>query len=276
MADYDQQQSQAAAPDDPLAAPAYVDETGQGYSPNPYYVATGESGPPAAVSAADLDAAHGHYADTGSERAPVQGGRGYSNLDNDGTGAGPYAQVYSRGDERGGGVGLYDGPTSSGDNLSVLSANAHWGSWKDARGGDVSGADANAQVLKFSTNRKSSPINGDMGILDANDTMIDGDNETSIGAGANIVDVAGTVGSEDNNVRAGVSMGVGLGARYHHSLDPATNKRSYGIGVDFGPVSFDARTDAFSSEELGPTEEGKMVNPEDADEDTGPRFYAGS
>jgi hypothetical protein len=94
--------------------------------------------------------------------------------------------------------------------------------------------------------------------LDASATATYNDDETALGAGANLVDGAATLGTKANNARFGLSAGIGAGARYHHALDPETHKRSYGIGFDGGPLSADIRTDVFSDVELGPTEEATM------------------
>lgn len=215
----------------------------------------------------DVTSAVGHYAEDGPVRAPVKDGWGWSPTNTDGSSAGPYAQLYENGDMLGAGFGMSDGSQGNGVNAQVFSGNGRVGVWKDDRGGVVNGGEASGQVMKINQapGGDMGPLGFEVGALTANAGVTIGENETSVGAGANVAEGAVTVGSADNNARVGVALGLGAAGRLHHSFNPETNKRSYGLGFDAGPFSVDARTDHFSDESLSPTPEAAPPSTSDDD-----------
>jgi hypothetical protein len=74
------------------------------------------------------------------------------------------------------------------------------------------------------------------------------DQGLAVGAQANAAEASATVGStgtgdQDQSVRFGVSEGVGMAGRVHWGDADKDGNPEYGVGADFGPVSFDVKTE---------------------------------
>jgi hypothetical protein len=76
-------------------------------------------------------------------------------------------------------------------------------------------------------------------VCSASDTATGSQTKCWDGAQANVGGVSATVGGPDNNVRGGVSEGVGLGARAGTRDDTIDGTRTYTLGADIGPFSGD-------------------------------------
>lgn len=81
------------------------------------------------------------------------------------------------------------------------------------------------------------------------DAWVNPDSGFSLGAQANVAEAALTAGTSDKNSSAdevgrfGLSKGVGLAGRGHWGDSDADGFREYGFGADFGPFSFDAKSE---------------------------------
>jgi hypothetical protein len=86
-------------------------------------------------------------------------------------------------------------------------------------------------------------------VLTANAEASAGENGASLGAGANIIEGSVTMGNfnkqknTDEQSRFGLSLGLGAAGRTHWGDSDNDGYREFGFGADFGPISFDVKTE---------------------------------
>jgi hypothetical protein len=143
----------------------------------------------------------------------------------------------------GAGVGLFHGRgdiggVPVGDDLGF--ANMNWGAMNDGAGNTRVGLKGNAGVASMDFN-KGGAVSGDVQAFNANAEASFGSDGATLGAGASVI--AGSVSAHDDHeaARLGLSYGVGMAGRTHWGQG-ADGYRSYGVGADIGPVSFDFQT----------------------------------
>jgi hypothetical protein len=172
------------------------------------------------------------------------------------TGNGPFAYGSANRDQNGNargfsaGIGAYSGPIGNTPlRADALQAQGHFGGWTDDKGKTNVGAEADAAVVRLGMERTNIPGLGGFGagfdgeLLSANAGGKFNDETASFGAQANIASIAGTLGTEEHNARFGVSAGVGLAGRAHYGDADGDGVRELGFGADFGPVSFDVKSE---------------------------------
>ncbi len=174
----------------------------------------------------------------------------------DGEAAGPYAYASANRDQHGNargfstGIGLAHGQ-SDGAQYDVLSANGHFGGWRDQGGETNVGFGADAQVAKFGI-QPGGPLGNfglEVGALDASANGSFNSSTAQLGAQANLIEGAVSHGTSDRNsaddrfIRLGGSVGVGAAGRVHYGDADHDGRREYGFGFDAGPVSFDYKTE---------------------------------
>jgi hypothetical protein len=91
-------------------------------------------------------------------------------------------------------------------------------------------------------------VKGDKATGTASAEATVGENGLSIGMQANAGEASATVGTtgtgdRDETTRFGLSEGVGLAGRVHWGDSDKDEIPEYGVGADFGPVSFDVKTE---------------------------------
>jgi hypothetical protein len=137
-----------------------------------------------------------------------------------------------------------------GENGGVLSANAQAGMWGNDKNWRV-GARADAQMARGQAFSQDWGVGVDGGVFDADAEASFGNDGMTVGAGANIMHGAVTMGGfnredswADSQLRLGASLGVGYGGRAHWADSDGDGVREIGLGVDFGPFSGDFKTEA--------------------------------
>jgi hypothetical protein len=163
---------------------------------------------------------------------------------------GPYA--YAKTNKQGGAQGGFAAFHGQGDILGVnvtddiLYGNMNVGAWDDGKGGTRYGIGGNAGVANW-TIGSGSPfqLQAEAGTASAEASA--GDSGATLGAQATAVGGSVTLGNFDkgdsNNaqMRMGLSAGVGAAGRLHWGKE-GDGHRAYGFGFDYGPVSFDYKT----------------------------------
>ena len=123
------------------------------------------------------------------------------------------------------------------------------GGWDNGQGGMRYGYGANAGVAKMSVNNGGF-ISGDAEALTASAEASVGNDGATLGAQATLVGGSVTLGGDptkasdqDESVRLGLSEGIGLAGRLHWGDKDGDKNREYGFGADFGPFSFDLKSE---------------------------------
>ncbi|HKP52234.1 MAG TPA: DUF4157 domain-containing protein [Chloroflexia bacterium] len=165
---------------------------------------------------------------------------------------GPWA--YGKENTQGGYEGGFGAFHGEGDILGVpvtddiLYARGQLGAWDDGQGGTRYGAGGNAGVANFSIN-EGGLVSGQAEALTASAEASWGDSGATLGAQATLVGGSMTFGNEtaasntDESVRLGLSEGVGLAGRLHWGDKDKDGQAMYGFGADFGPFSFDIKSE---------------------------------
>lgn len=169
-------------------------------------------------------------------------GFGYASTNRDNSGA---ARGYSIGG------GLHSAPIGTGGGRAdSLAAQAHIGGWRGENGDTNVGFNAEAAGAKFTIPTPSGPnLMGPAGKIDgeaftANAGAYANSETASFGAGANIIAGSGTFGTQEENRRYGLSLGVGAAGRAHYGDADNDGVRELGFGFDAGPVSFDIKSES--------------------------------
>jgi hypothetical protein len=140
--------------------------------------------------------------------------------------------------------------------LSLFDAHARVGNWndggKDTRGFDFGGNAPKTEVKPHSGNKVMSALglddwgfeaggpNAEAKLLNSDD-MLNHSIQANLLSGAVTNQTRGT--SADETKRFGLSAGVGLAGRVHHSDDDGDGIKEYGFGFDFGPLSVDYKAE---------------------------------
>ena len=169
----------------------------------------------------------------------------------DGAAAGPYAHASHNADEMNENVQIGLG-LLHGENGGVMSANAQLGIWGDEKtGAQRIGGRADAQMARGQAFSQDWGLGVDGGVFDADAECSIGNDGMTVGAGANIIHGAVTMGGfnaddswADSQLRLGAGYGVGFGGRGHWGDSDGDGVREIGLGVDFGPFSGDFKTEA--------------------------------
>lgn len=89
------------------------------------------------------------------------------------------------------------------------------------------------------------PVGADGGVLNADAGAYASASDATVGAEANLIDGSITLGTPANQIRGGLSEGLGAAGRLHYGIDPVTGYRAFGFGFNltFGiGVEFDVKT----------------------------------
>jgi hypothetical protein len=148
-----------------------------------------------------------------------------------------------------GSIGLHndaDGPNTS----QVASANLGVGTFQNRAGETNTGIAGDAALLKLGSAPGSTeaggnglPVGGELGVGTASANATVNASTASLGAQANAIEGAVSVGNEEHSLRAGLSMGVGAAGRVHYGDADKDGIREMGLGFDAGPVSMDVKTE---------------------------------
>lgn len=179
--------------------------------------------------------------------APAQTVHGRAPTNAAGVVQGPYGHVTTNPGGFNGGAGLLNGPLSPDGKVTgnALSANAQAGRWYGPNGQANYGANADASLVRVGMAPGSAlgPVGFDAGVLSAQAGATANRSTAGIGAQANIIDGSVTVGGDHNSLRGGLSLGVGLAGRVHYGDVDGNGTRELGVGADFGPFSFDVKSE---------------------------------
>jgi hypothetical protein len=173
---------------------------------------------------------------------------GRSPVDESGNAQPGYAHYTQSEDHDGGefGLGVLDGPLGDGFFGNVLSANLGVGRYIDHRTGKENrGINLDGQLIRLGMERGRAlgALGFDVGVVDANVGATVNEDTASIGAQANLIDGAVSVGSDEHNVRGGISAGVGFAGRAHYGDADGDGIPEAGFGADFGMFSFDVKSE---------------------------------
>lgn len=140
-----------------------------------------------------------------------------------------------------------------GENGDLISANAQLGMWGDDKSWRAGGT-ADAQLAKGGFFDQDSGFGADGGVFNASAEASIGSDGLTIGAGASVIDGAVTLGGfnkddswADSQIRGGLGYGMGFGGRLHWGDSDGDETQEMGFGFDFGPASFDFKTEALGN-----------------------------
>ncbi|MBS1123321.1 MAG: hypothetical protein H6Q90_5549 [Deltaproteobacteria bacterium] len=168
--------------------------------------------------------ANGPFAYAGSERDANGNARGWS------AGAGLLSgQLGPNGEARG----------------DVLQAQGHFGGWRDEQGRTNVGVEGDAALARVGIPLGGAlgPVGFDVEALSANAGAKFNEETASLGAQANLIAGSVSAGTAEHNARFGMSVGVGAAGRAHYGDSDGDGVRELGIGADFGPFSFDVKSE---------------------------------
>jgi hypothetical protein len=147
--------------------------------------------------------------------------------------------------------GIGDVPAS----VDYLYGSGKTGMWKNEDGGGTRvGTAASVGINKWNIG-KGTPFSFDAGVGTASAEGSGGTDGFTGGLQANLVEGAVTLGNfgnktddgkaltNESNMRMGLSAGVGAAGRLHWGDSDGDKQREYGFGFDYGPVSFDYKTE---------------------------------
>ncbi len=143
--------------------------------------------------------------------------------------------------------GLHRGP-----NGELMSGNLQSGRWHDPQTDTWRyGTRANLQMARGQAFSQENGVGVDGGVFSADAEISVGNDGLTVGAGANAVHGAVTLGGfnpddswADSQLRLGASLGVGLAGRLHWADSDGDGVREIGLGADIGPFSGDFKTEA--------------------------------
>jgi hypothetical protein len=161
------------------------------------------------------------------------------------------------GDVRGLSVGLGGRAAGPGGRLDI-GGSAHVGGWRGADGKSNYGVGADAQLFKLGIEPGNDlgPFGMDFGALSGNAGCSVNDSTAQMGWQGNLVEGALSLGRSDKNsagdryVRGGASFGAGGALRGHYGDADKDGRPEYGFGFDYGPVSFDYKSESLLGDVL--------------------------
>jgi hypothetical protein len=168
---------------------------------------------------------------------------------------GAYAGAEVARNESGGATGVSGGlgavnQSEGGGSAQVASANLGIGKFQNRAGETNTGIAGDAQLLKVGINPGSEesggsglPVGGELGIGTASAGATVNQSTASLGAQANLIEGALSVGNEEHSLRVGGSVGVGAAGRLHYGDADKDGVRELGFGFDAGPASVDVKTE---------------------------------
>ncbi len=147
------------------------------------------------------------------------------------------------------GVGGLHKQFEDGSHLDAHSANLDFGVFGNENNNDLRiGGKADAQMFSGSTD-PNYHAGVDGGVFGANAEMSAGQDGATIGAGAYAIQGAARAGdltskeANDEQIRSGLGLTMGAAGRAHWGDKDKDGLREYGFGFDFGPLSFDMKTE---------------------------------
>lgn len=185
----------------------------------------------------------------------------------DGKARGPFAYAGAERDANGNargysaGAGLLSGQLGGGARGDVLQAQGHFGGWRDEKGQTNVGFEADAALARVGMERGGAlgPFGFDVGVGTANAGGKINEETASLGAQANIIEGSVSAGTDEHNGRFGLSLGVGLAGRGHYGDADNDGVRELGFGADFGPVSFDVKSELLGHAWNGISDAGSAI-----------------
>ncbi|MCS6912580.1 MAG: hypothetical protein RMK29_19870 [Myxococcales bacterium] len=178
---------------------------------------------------------------------PAQTVYGRPQTDAQGIAQGPFAHVTTNRAGGSAGVGLLNGPLDPSGRVTgnVLSVTGGLGRWYGPDGQANYGLAGDATLVRvgMAPGGPLGPLGFDVGVLSAQAGAQANSSTASLGAQANIIDGSVSLGNDRHMVRAGLSLGVGLAGRVHYGDTDRDGVPEYGLGADFGPFSFDVKSE---------------------------------
>jgi len=150
-----------------------------------------------------------------------------------------------------GGFGAFHGEATMGGipvTDDILYGMGKLGAWDNGQGGMRHGASGTVGVGKMSFNN-GGQVSGDLEVGTATAEASWGDDGATLGAQATAVGGSMSFGKptkasdHDEQVRLGLSEGIGMAGRLHWGDADKDGHREYGLGADFGPFSFDIKSE---------------------------------
>lgn len=179
--------------------------------------------------------------------SPPQTVYGRAPTDANGVAQGPYGHATTNPGGVAVGAGLLNGPLDRSGKVTgnVLSANAGLGRFYGPDGQANYGVNADATLARVGMAPGSGlgPVGWDVGVLNAQAGASANKSTASIGAQANVIDGSLTLGNDHHSIRGGLSFGVGAAGRAHYGDADGNGIREIGVGADFGPFSFDVKSE---------------------------------
>lgn len=167
--------------------------------------------------------------------------------------AGPFFGASANRDQNGNtvgysiGGGLMSGQTPKNDaRADVFQAQGHVGGWRDEQGRSTYGIEGDAALVRFGI-----PMGGALGdnfgfdvdVMSANAGAKANEETASLGAQANIISGSMSAGTQEHNIRGGLSLGVGLAGRVHYGDADGDGVQEFGLGGDYLFGSADIKTE---------------------------------
>lgn len=151
--------------------------------------------------------------------------------------AGPHASIGVGEGSVDANIGLVNGEVAPGVDVEAVQANAHFSE-------NCATGEANVASVQAEPGAIAPGVGGGVEALGASGSVCLGEDQSSIGAQANLISGNVAVGNEEHSAQVGASVGVGLGGRVHHSDADNDGVGEYGIGAEIGPVSVDVKSEA--------------------------------
>jgi hypothetical protein len=146
------------------------------------------------------------------------------------------------------GAGLLHKEFDHGAGIDVMTSNLDFGVFGNIGENARLGGRANAQMFKGVTSDNQS-FGFDGSVFSAESEMSGGEDGATIGASASVIQGGARIGNitseemNDEQFRAGLGFGTGASARFHSSDQDQDGRREWGIGADFGPLTFDLKSE---------------------------------
>ena len=133
----------------------------------------------------------------------------------------------------------------TGEQVNELYFSGGSGEWVDEQGRTNQGDYLEGGMVKMGEDLGEGPLGlgWDAGAGTGSGGYYTNDSTSSVGYGANLVEGSVTMGSEQENLRLGLSAGGGMGGRLHHGDADGDGVMEAGFGVDYGFGSVDIKSE---------------------------------
>lgn len=126
----------------------------------------------------------------------------------------------------------------------ALFVNGGIGAFNDINGERTWGFGAQGGLYKGDVKRNDANMGAELGIGTAQAGLLVNKKTASLGLQANGAELAANnIGTQEHNLRFGLSAGEGFGGRLHYGDADKDGVREMGFGFDLGPASFDMRSE---------------------------------